>query len=160
MGDGRAIERFCHASSLLPGIRAAEPAEDPETACVRKDFRKFSGCVMTKLTYDEAQNLSANGFTRGENYTFLGWSTDPAATAATYNDSQSVSNLTATNGATVNMYAQWTLGQVTTHVALKTPEPEPEFRNFFNGAPLEEPSYDRPFAVMINNISVAICGCT
>ncbi len=36
-----------------------------------------------------------------------------------------------------------------------TPEPEPEFRNPFNGAPLDEPIHDRPFAVMINNLKQA-----
>jgi DNA-directed RNA polymerase specialized sigma24 family protein len=33
----------------LPGIRAAEPAEDPETACVRKDFRNELALLMGQL---------------------------------------------------------------------------------------------------------------
>ena len=42
-----------------------------------------------------------------------------------------------------------------------TPDPnvEPEYRNFFNGAPLTEPCYDRPFAVMINNLRDALPQC-
>lgn len=57
-------------------------------------------------TYDTAQALSANGFTR-TGYTFLGWSTNPSATTATYTNKQSVKNLTSTNGATVTLYAVW-----------------------------------------------------
>lgn len=57
-------------------------------------------------TYDTAQALSANGFTR-TGYTFLGWSTNPSATTATYTNKQSVKNLNAANGATVTLYAVW-----------------------------------------------------
>lgn len=66
-----------------------------------------SGTMATvSHTYDTAQNLSANAFTRA-GYEFLGWSTDKNATAATYTNSQNVVNLTATNGATVTLYAVW-----------------------------------------------------
>ncbi len=57
-------------------------------------------------TYDVAKSLSSNAFTRA-GYTFLGWSTSSSATTATYTNGQSVKNLTATNGATVNLYAVW-----------------------------------------------------
>ena len=40
-----------------------------------------------------------------------------------------------------------------------TEEVEPAYRNFFNGAPLDEPDYARPFAVMINNIKEALPQC-
>ncbi|MBQ3005149.1 MAG: InlB B-repeat-containing protein, partial [Clostridia bacterium] len=55
--------------------------------------------------YDTAKALTANGFTR-TNYVFIGWSKSNTATAATYTDKQSVSNLTTTSG-TVNLYAVW-----------------------------------------------------
>lgn len=42
---------------------------------------------------------------------------------------------------------------------VETPTPEPEYRNFFNGKPVDEPCYDRPFAVMINNIKAALPQC-
>lgn len=62
--------------------------------------------LSSSHTYDTAKALSANTFAR-TGYTFLGWSTSPAATTATYTDKQSVKNLTATNGATVTLYAVW-----------------------------------------------------
>lgn len=63
-------------------------------------------------TYDTAKALTANGFTRS-GYTFLGWSTSPNATTATYTNKQSVKNLTATNGGTVTLYAVWQKNPVT-----------------------------------------------
>lgn len=63
-------------------------------------------------TYDTAKALTENGFTR-TGYTFLGWSTNPTATTATYTNKQSVKNLTATNGATVTLYAVWQKNPVT-----------------------------------------------
>ena len=40
-------------------------------------------------------------------YTFMGWSTNPTATTATYSAGDTVTNLTATNNATVTLYAVW-----------------------------------------------------
>ena len=57
-------------------------------------------------TYGTAKALTANGFVK-TGYKFLGWSTSSTATTATYTDKQSVSNLTSTNGGTVNLYAVW-----------------------------------------------------
>ena len=57
------------------------------------------------FTYDAAQNLTANGFTR-TGYTFAGWATSPNGPVE-YADNASVINLTATNGGTVNLYAKW-----------------------------------------------------
>ena len=62
------------------------------------------------FTYDVAQNLTANAFRRS-GYTFDGWAT--AGGDVVYADQQSVSNLTTTNGATVTLYAKWTLIPVT-----------------------------------------------
>ena len=59
------------------------------------------------FTYGTAQNLTANAFTAPTGYSFAGWSTT-ANGAVAYTDGQSVNNLTATNGATVDLYAQWT----------------------------------------------------
>ena len=58
------------------------------------------------FTYDRASALRANSFSR-TGYTFGGWATS-ATGAKVYNDKQSVSNLTATHGATVDLYAVWT----------------------------------------------------
>ena len=58
------------------------------------------------FTYNTAQALAANAFTR-TGYTFSGWSTTPSGSVA-YTNGQTVTNLTATDGATVDLYAQWT----------------------------------------------------
>jgi len=56
-------------------------------------------------TYDVAMALTANGFTR-DGYIFLGWATSSTGAVA-YTDGQSVTNLSATAGATVTLYAVW-----------------------------------------------------
>ncbi|MBO6307223.1 MAG: InlB B-repeat-containing protein, partial [Paludibacteraceae bacterium] len=58
------------------------------------------------FTYGTAQNLTANGFSK-TGHTFAGWATSSTG-AKVYNNQQSVNNLTATNGATVNLFAKWT----------------------------------------------------
>ena len=55
--------------------------------------------------YNTAQALTANTFSR-TGYSFVGWSTTSNG-AVTYTDGQSVSNLTAEDGQTVTLYAQW-----------------------------------------------------
>ena len=59
------------------------------------------------FTYGQSQALSANAFTRAD-YAFKNWNTKSDGTGTSYTDKQSVSNLSATNGATVTLYAQWT----------------------------------------------------
>ena len=56
-------------------------------------------------TCASSKNLTKNGYVR-DGYKFLGWSTSQNGSVQ-YSDEQSVSNLTTTNGATVNLYAQW-----------------------------------------------------
>ena len=57
------------------------------------------------FTYGTEQALTANAFTRS-GYAFVGWSTTKNG-AKEYNNKQSVSNLSSTNGATVTLYAKW-----------------------------------------------------
>ncbi|MEA4895928.1 MAG: InlB B-repeat-containing protein, partial [Oscillospiraceae bacterium] len=59
------------------------------------------------FTYGTAHNLTANSMTR-MGYSFAGWSDSPMATTATYQDNQSVSNLTSIKDAIVTLYAVWT----------------------------------------------------
>ena len=63
------------------------------------------------MTYDTAANLTANTFTK-DKYTFKGWATT-AGGSVEYADGQSVKNLTATDGATINLYAVWELNSYT-----------------------------------------------
>lgn len=58
-------------------------------------------------TYGVAKALSANGFTK-TGHQFAGWATSSTGSVV-YADKASVSNLTATNGGTVNLYAKWTV---------------------------------------------------
>ncbi|MBP5360980.1 MAG: InlB B-repeat-containing protein [Bacteroidaceae bacterium] len=60
------------------------------------------------FTYDTAQNLTANAFTAATGYVFAGWNTQPGGNGTAYTDGQEVINLTATDGGTVDLYAQWT----------------------------------------------------
>lgn len=57
-------------------------------------------------TYDEAKALTTNGYTK-TGYTFAGWNTKADGTGTSYADKTSIKNLTATNGATVTLYAVW-----------------------------------------------------
>ena len=62
------------------------------------------------FTYDTAQNLSTNQFTRA-GYNFLGWSRSSNATTAEYQDKVSVKNLITTNNGIVTLYAIWGINQ-------------------------------------------------
>lgn len=77
---------------------------------------KFNGNSATSgtmadqsFTYDTAQNLRANSYSKGAAYAFDGWNTAADGTGTDYSDEQSVSNLTATSGGTVTLYAKWLL---------------------------------------------------
>ena len=58
------------------------------------------------MTYDQTKDLPSCGFS-WPGYTFLGWDLDEDNQSPTYTAGQSVSNLTATNGATVTLEAIW-----------------------------------------------------
>lgn len=61
----------------------------------------------TGATYNTAVTLRNNAFTR-THYTFKNWNTKADGSGVSYNNGASVSNLTATHGGTVTLYAQWT----------------------------------------------------
>lgn len=72
------------------------------------------------FTYDVAQALDANQFTR-EGYTFTGWNTvkDPTTTpGVSYADKQSVINLTTSES--ITLYAQWEANKSTITVTMPT----------------------------------------
>ena len=72
-----------------------------------KNHNDATGTMTNQqFTYNTEQNLTANAFSLGS-IPFAGWSTTPNG-AVTYTDGQSVSNLTAVDGETVTLYAQWT----------------------------------------------------
>lgn len=57
--------------------------------------------------FDVAKNLTANGFTK-TGYSFSKWNTKADGSGTSYADKASVKNLTSVDGATINLYAQWT----------------------------------------------------
>ncbi len=66
-----------------------------------------SGSMATKsVTYGKSFTLPSNAFAR-TGYTFNGWNTKKDGSGTNYANGASVSNLTATNGATVTLYAKW-----------------------------------------------------
>ncbi len=58
------------------------------------------------MTYDIADNLYSNSFLRS-GYTFTGWNTRKDGFGTSYEDQESVTNLTAVDGKTITLYAQW-----------------------------------------------------
>ncbi|MCL2637247.1 MAG: InlB B-repeat-containing protein, partial [Oscillospiraceae bacterium] len=67
-----------------------------------------SGTMLNQgFTYDQAQLLADNQFTR-TGYTFGNWNTAQNGTGTVYVNRQSVNNLSTTNNATIQLFAQWT----------------------------------------------------
>jgi uncharacterized repeat protein (TIGR02543 family) len=67
------------------------------------------------MTYDDPKTLTANAFTK-TGYTFNGWNTKADGSGTSYADKASVSKLTATNGATVTLYARWKINSYTLQI--------------------------------------------
>jgi len=80
----------------------------PITYTVAYNANSGTGSMTSSThTYDVAKNLTANSFTK-IGYLFKSWNTKADGSGTSYTDKQSVKNLTTTNGATINLYAQWT----------------------------------------------------
>lgn len=62
--------------------------------------------AMSGLSYDVDYTLTANAFKKTE-YVFNGWNTKKDGSGITYNNGQSIKNLTAESGGIVTLYAQW-----------------------------------------------------
>jgi len=58
------------------------------------------------MVYGTPKNLTANGFSCSARV-FDGWALNAQGTGTSYENEEQVSNLTTTNGATVNLYAKW-----------------------------------------------------
>ena len=61
---------------------------------------------MTKLKYSKSYTLTKNAFKK-KGYKFTGWNTKADGSGKTYKNAASIAKLTATNGKTVKLYAQW-----------------------------------------------------
>lgn len=72
------------------------------------DANGGSGTMASQaFTYDAAQALAAASFTRA-GHAFSGWNTAADGSGTSFADGTSVVNLSAENGASVTLYAQWT----------------------------------------------------
>ena len=90
---------------VLLGINALAAVGDPYT--VKFNANGGSGTMANEsFVYGTAKALTINTFTR-TGYTFVGWAKSSTATTSTYDDGQTVNNLTTTSGGTVNLYAVW-----------------------------------------------------
>ena len=80
----------------------------PNTYTIKYNGNGNTGGSTASSThsYDATKTLTANGFTK-TGYSFVGWNTKADGTGTAYMNKQSVNNLTSTNGATINLYAQW-----------------------------------------------------
>ena len=91
----------------------------PNTYYVKYNANGGSGSMSNSThTYGTAKALTTNAFTK-TGYTFKGWATSASGSVA-YTDKQSVSNLTANNGATVNLYAVWEVNPYTYNIVYKS----------------------------------------
>lgn len=61
---------------------------------------------MTKLKYSKSYTLTKNAFKR-KGYKFTGWNTKADGSGKPYKNAASIAKLTATNGKTIKLYAQW-----------------------------------------------------
>ena len=79
----------------------------PITYTLYFDSNDGSGEMETiEATYDEEYTLTANAYTR-DGYKFTGWNTEADGSGTSYEDGETVSNLTTEDGETVTLYAQW-----------------------------------------------------
>ena len=104
-------------ASWTPLIPTVMPAEDAAytanwTANTYKIVFNANGGDGTmadqSFTYDTAQNLKANTFTK-TGYNFNGWTTENGGT--NYSAEQSLINLTAENNAVITLYAKWKIAK-------------------------------------------------
>ena len=91
----------------------AELVFNTYTVQFNKNHTDATGSMNNQaFTYGTAQNLTANAFSR-TGYTSARWNTQANGSGTSYDNGQSVNNLTTTNNGTVTLYAQWTANQYT-----------------------------------------------
>ncbi len=83
------------------------------TVIFNKNSDKATGDMDSEsFTYDNIKTLSSNTFKRS-GYKFASWNTKEDGKGTSYADNSSVSNLSSTDGDTVNLYAIWTRDEYT-----------------------------------------------
>ena len=76
------------------------------------------------MVYDEPQRLFDCAFVR-EGFSFAGWNTEADGSGTAYADGAEVINLSAEDGATVTLYAQWTANPAPGPDPDPDPDPDP-----------------------------------
>ena len=116
IGTGHHVE-YSATAGTISGNELTMPAEavtvsatvpaNTYTIRFHKNNDAATGTMVDQVfTYDEAQNLTACTFSHsGE--ALAAWTTNADGTGTKYTDGQEVSNLTAENGAVIELYAQW-----------------------------------------------------
>lgn len=109
-------------SFTVDGDKTFTANAEPITYTVRfngnGNWNTSQGSYTQQFTYDVSGTLTPNKFTRPNSttynniyyergYKFVGWGTSPTQKTATYTDKQEVKNLTASDGASIDLYAIW-----------------------------------------------------
>ena len=95
------------ASSSGGGGSGSGTSYDGQPYTVKFNANGGTGTMANEsFVYGTAKALTINAFTR-TGYIFVGWATSSSATTSTYDDGETVNNLTTTSGGTVNLYAVW-----------------------------------------------------
>lgn len=90
--------------TLYAGFRA-------NTYSVKFNANSGSGTMANEsMTYDQSKALTVNSFTK-DHYAFKGWATSADGNIV-YSNGQSVKNLTATDGAVIELFAVWERSEV------------------------------------------------
>lgn len=109
-GDGTRYsdrQEVLNLTDIDDGVLTMYAQWAPHSYTIRYDANGGKGSISDqRMTYDKADKLKANAFTRN-GYTWAGWRRDDAATGAQYRNRQEVKNLLYDNGGSTTMYAQW-----------------------------------------------------
>ena len=88
-------------------VDGTTPSYDGNPYTVQFNANGGEGTMANEsFVYGTAKALTISTFKR-TGYIFIGWATSSTATTPTYDDGQSVKNLTTTSGGTVKLYAVW-----------------------------------------------------
>lgn len=96
-------------TSTVGGVVTLYAQWTPITYNIAFDTNSGTGSMSEiTVTYDKEITLPENTF-RKTGYPFAGWNLSADGKGASYGDKATVMNLTATDGETVTLYAQWTV---------------------------------------------------
>lgn len=111
--DTTALTNACQLDPLSSSQVSAKAATltatwTPITYSIKFNKNGGSGTDMANqsMTYDVAANLTTNTYTKSGSV-FRGWDTASGGTTVVHTDGKSVSNLSSTQDAIVNLYAVW-----------------------------------------------------